>query len=222
MKQFNNIYIIGTSHVAKESILRVKENFSKINPDIIALELDRNRVYALEHNIKRPKNFDLLKQLGLNGFLFFLFGEFIQTKIGKVVKIDPGAEMKEALDLAKNNQKKIALIDREINITLKRFSKYFKKREIINILIDTIKNPLKNQTKFDLTTIPSDELVSIIVNHAKTRYPSLFKILIDERDKFMANKLTVISKNHPEDKILAVVGAGHVNGMLTYLKENFI
>ncbi len=224
MKQFNNICLIGTSHVAEESIQQIKKGFNEFQPDIVALELDNNRVYSLKHKVKRPKNLVLIRSLGISGFLFYLFGEFTQNKIGKLVNIEPGSDMLTALDLGEKNNCLIALIDRNIQITLKRFSKHFKKKEIIRMIFDVIKGVFsKNELgKFDFSKLPSNDVIEYVIEHTKQNYPSLYKILIDERDMFMTDKLLKLSLSYPEQKILAIVGAGHVKGIISYLdKETF-
>ena len=174
----NNIYLIGTSHVAEQSIKQVKTSFKNIKPDIIALELDPGRLYSLTHNVKRPKNQVLLKNLGLMGFLFYLFGEFAQKKIGNIVKIEPGSEMLTALRLAK-----------------------------------------KNNLNVDFKNVPDKEIIDFVLKHTKKRYPSLYRVLIQERDLHMARLLNKISEKYPEKKIMAVVGAGHVDGITKYLRN---
>jgi len=216
MKIFQNIILVGTSHVAEESVKQVNATF-KNKPDIIAVELDVGRLYALKHNVKRPKNLDLLKRLGLGGFLFYIFGEYVQKKIGKIVKIEPGKEMMTAVNLAENGQLPLVLIDRDIEITLKRFSKHFKKGEILRMISDSVFN--KKKLTFNIEKIPSDEQIMELLDYAKTRYPSLFQILIDERDKYMANKLFRLSKINKDKKIMAVVGAGHIKGIINYLTK---
>ena len=121
------IHIVGTSHVAKDSVKAVKEKFNEVNPDIVALELDPGRTYSLKHSTRRPKNIELFQALGLFGFIFYVFGEFVQRKLGQVFKIQPGTEMLTGLKLAEQNNKKIFLIDRDIQITLRRLSSNLKK-----------------------------------------------------------------------------------------------
>lgn len=217
----NSLLIVGTSHVSTESVRQVKNAFKEFIPDIVALELDQNRAHALLHDTKRPKNLTLLKTLGLGGFLFFLFGELVQKKIGKVVNIEPGKEMLTGLKIGMNNNCKIALIDRKIELTLQRFSKYFKKRELLKFIIDIIFSPFsKNDIgKIDFSKVPQSEVIDKVLGHVKKRYPSLYKILIDERDRYMAKHLLLIMKDNPGKKILAVVGAGHVKGIKKYLRH---
>lgn len=214
MENFRNIFILGTSHVAKESVSNVEKAGKILSPDIIALELDSSRLHSLKNNLPRPKNTELIKAIGLKGFMFFLLGEFLQKKIGKYLDISPGSEMLAGLKYAEDNKKQLTLIDRDIQLTLRRFSKNFKKREVLNMIWDIL---FEKQVKVDISKVPSSEIIKQVVKHTKSRYPSLFKVLIDERDLFMAKKLFSISKNFPEEKVLAIVGAGHVEGMMKYL-----
>lgn len=218
MKTIKNIYILGTSHVAEQSVKQVKNSIKELKPGIVALELDNNRLYSLKHNLKRPKNLDLLRALGLSGFLFYLFGEFAQKKIGKILRIEPGSEMLTAYDTAVKNKAKIALIDRDIRVTLKRFSKHFKLRHFIKMGFDMLRKPGKKQ-EINLKEVPSDELIEFVIEEVKKNYPTLYKVLVHERDIYMANKLAALSYMFPEEQILAIVGAGHVKGMSGHLKK---
>ena len=76
--------------------------------------------------------------------------------------------------------------------------------------------------KIDFTKVPQSQIIDKVMKHVKHRYPSLFKILIDERDRYMAKHLLLIMKDNPEKKILAVVGAGHVKGIKKYLEKLFV
>lgn len=220
MEQIRNISLIGTSHIAKESVKKVTQTIINKKPEIVALELDPGRAYALQHNIKRPKNIALLRTLGVSGFLFYLFGEVVQKKLGKIVNLQPGSEMLVAMKAATNVGSKIALIDRDIQITLRRFSKHFKKRELLRIILDLITSVFKkNDLKIDLSKVPSDELIDYALKQAKDNYPSLYKILVEERDIYMAKQLDKLSLLYPDKQIVAIVGAGHIKGILKYLTK---
>ena len=218
MHSFKNITIIGSSHISEQSIAQVKEGFKTVCPNIVAVELDRGRAQSLFEKKKKHSKFFLLKALGLGGFLFYVIGEFMQQKLGKLVNIDPGSEMKTAIVLAKENSARIMLIDREIQITLSRFSRYFKKREILKMIWDILFSK-KEKMAFDLTKVPSEEIIDFAIKHVKDRYPSIYKILIEERDIYMSHQLHAISIAFPEEKILAVVGAGHMKGILKNLEK---
>ena len=220
MKIFRNIYLVGSSHVASQSIKEVKINIETLKPDIVAIELDAGRAYAMKHNIKKQKKISLLSTLGLPGFIFYLIGEFIQKKIGKIVNIEPGSEMLAALEIAEKNKYMVVFIDRDISITLTRFSKHFRKRELLRMIMNFIFSPFKkNKFDFDISKVPSEKMIEIVLEEAKKRYPSLYKTLIQERDLFMAKKLYLLSSLYPGKKIFAVVGAGHVKGIMNYLVD---
>ena len=51
--KYLNLTIIGTSHIARQSLQEVTATIEKEKPDIIALELDKRRFYALTHKVKR-------------------------------------------------------------------------------------------------------------------------------------------------------------------------
>ena len=220
MKNYKNIYLLGSSHIASQSVNEAKENIDFLKPDIVALELDSGRAYSLKHKVKRPKNISLIKSLGLTGFLFYVFGEYIQKKLGKIVNIEPGAEMLSAMHVAEEKGLMITFIDRDINITLARFSKYFRKRELFRLFFELIGGIFKKETvKIDISKPPSEDIVQYVLAETKKRYPSHYMVLIDERDLFMADALFQLSNTFPDKKVFAVVGAGHVNGILHYLKE---
>ena len=147
-----------------------------------------------------------------------MIGEFVQKKIGKIVNIEPGSEMLAALKLAEKSKADIALIDRDISITMKRFSKNFRKRELFRLLIDSFRPPAEEMA-FDFSKIPPEELVRKVIRYTKKRYPSLHRILIDERDIYMARQLHRLHRLFPDKKILAVMGAGHIDGVLAYLNK---
>ncbi len=217
MHVYKNISLIGSSHISEESIRQVKEGFSNIRPEIVAVELDNGRANGLFEK-KKPNKLFLLKALGLGGFLFYIIGEFIQKKLGKFVNIDPGSEMKTALVLAKENNASVFLIDREIQVTLRRFSKFFKKRELIKMILDLFFGK-KEKIDFDLRKVPSEKVIDFAISEIKKKYPSIYKVLIEERDRYMSQRLYGLTIAFPDKKIMAVVGAGHIKGILENLKR---
>ena len=214
-----NIHLIGTSHVADESIEEVKKAIAD-EPGIVALELDPGRAYALEHEVRRPKNFALLKQLGVGGFLFYIVAEYVQQRVGNVLDIQPGSEMRTALQLAKKQDCKIFLIDRDIQITLRRLSRHFRKREILTMAKNLVAGLVGRKTmQIDLRKVPSDKIIQLVLEETRRDYPSLYRVLIAERDAYMSKQLVHISRMYPDQQIVAVVGAGHVPGMTSMLKR---
>jgi len=226
---YKNLNIIGTSHIARQSVNSVKNTILKEKPDIVALELDKNRLYGLMHDQKRKISISAIPKIGFKGFLFSWIGSIIQKKLGDYVGVSPGSEMKTAIRLAKKQKARIALIDQNIEITLKRFSRALTWKEKWNLLVDIFngivlrKNELEdlNIKKFDLTKVPSKEIIKKLINKMRERYPNICRVLIDERNKIMAKNLSYLMKEHPEKNILAVVGAGHEEEIIGLIKKDF-
>ena len=137
----------------------------------------------------------------------------------------PGADMLAAIKEAKANDKQLELIDQNIEITLARFSKALTWKERWNFIAD-IFNALffrKREMKrlglenLDLSKVPSEKIIRKMIDGIKVRYPNIYRVLIDERNKFMASRLYILSRQNPTKKILAVVGAGHEEGMMEEL-----
>jgi pheromone shutdown-related protein TraB len=214
------IYVLGTSHIAKQSVKRVRELYDKKQPGIVAVELDRQRLVALLHNQKSGSDIRNIFRIGLHGYLLVLIGGFIQKKLGRLVGLKPGADMLEASKLAIKNNKKLLLIDRDIQITLKRFSKRFSWKERVHLMSDIITGLfLRKTVAIDLNRVPEEELIEKILESVKERYPNVYGVLIEERNKHMAAQLLKAHQMFPKEDILAVVGAGHKKGLLALLKE---
>lgn len=217
----NNLKIIGTSHIAKQSIEEIKKTVEEFQPDIMAVELDRQRAIALMQQQKNKMSFRDIAKIGVKGYAFVKIGHYIQQKLGKVVGVSPGSEMKTALEIAHAKKLQVALIDQPINITLKNFSKELTWKEKGQFALDLVKGLIfpKKQMKnyglenFDLHKVPEQQVISKIINHMKKQYPSIYKTIIADRDKYMVKQLVKIMRESPEKKILAVVGAGHKEGV---------
>lgn len=211
----NRLIILGTSHVAKESKKEIKKVFAEFMPDIIAIELDRQRFSALQQNLKSKLAITDIKYLGVTGFLFAVIGKFLQKRIGNSVGMNPGEEMMLGATLAKNNKLPLGLIDQDIRITLKNLSKRVKFSEKMKMVLDVFRAPFMKQEKItvDLNKVPPAELITKLMTQLKDRYPGFYKALVDDRNKHMAKKLFILLKNNPDKKILAIVGAGHKEGM---------
>ncbi len=219
--------IIGTSHIAQQSIQEIKTAIETLNPDIIAVELDINRAAALMQKQKSKISLSSAFQIGFKGYIFAKIGQIVQQKLGKMVGVAPGSDMKTALELARKHKKEIALIDQPIQITLKNFSKEFTWKERFRVAFDIIKGfiqPKKQMRelgfqKLDLTKVPKKELITKMIGHVKKRYPSLYKVLIEDRNKYMVKKLVKLLRDNPDKLILAIVGAGHEDGMRELLNK---
>ena len=221
MHKIGNLWLIGTSHISPESVKEVRKVILENHADIVALELDKGRFLSLMGKKSKIRVRDI-RRVGVKGFLFMLLGAWVEEQLGKVVKTKPGAEMKSAVKAAANIKAKIALVDQDINITLKRLFKEITWKEKFRFVWDIIKGVVFRQQEvkgFDLRKVPSEDMIAKLVDRVKDRYPSIYKTLIHERNVVMSRKLLKMMKMEEDKKIVAVVGAGHVRGMMKIIKN---
>ncbi len=229
-----SLYIIGTAHVSKKSAELVEKSIKELKPELIFLELDERRCQALKE--KTFHELDIKKIIRLKqGYFFvaYLLLTLFQQKIAQDLDTEPGIEFKTALavaaDLKKKNPKlgHIALIDRPADITLKRLwrSLGFWKKCLLAFsglasLFQTNSDDAEelSNEKFVEKMKEGDKLHSMLEDLGKT-YPEVKRILIDERDSYMIENLLSHKKEAAFKKAIFVAGAGHVPGMLKYLKN---
>jgi pheromone shutdown protein TraB len=215
------ITLLGTSHIAQQSILQIRKSIEKTMPDIVALELDTRRAHSLFKKEKSKISYKVIPIVGLKGYLFAKVGQIVQQKLGGVVGVDPGSDMREGLIQAKKHKLDVALIDQPIEITLKNFSKTLSWKERFRFVGDIFGSIVSKQKQlekfgmdnFDLRTVPGKEVIKKMIGYLKKRYPSIHKSLIEDRNKYMVKKLILLQKKNPGKEILAIVGAGHEDGM---------
>ena len=219
--QYKNITFIGTSHISQDSVDSVKDFIENEKPGIVAIELDRDRAIGLMQGVSRKPQLSDIKHIGVKGFLFMIIAGYAQKKLGEYVKLDPGSEMKIALTLAKKNNIKVALVDQDVKITLNRLSKRITWKEKGRFIIDIFSGFFKKQKtiEFDLKTVPDNKIIKKLISQLKERYPSLYDVLIAERNEVIANNLYNIMNQNLEEKILVVLGAGHVEDVIELLKK---
>lgn len=219
MITYNNLTIIGTSHISIESIKEVENFIINNKPNIIALELDQKRFYSLQH--KAQLKLKDVFQLGIKAFILNLIGAYIEKKLGEIVKVSPGSEMKTAIKLAKKYNLEISLIDQDITITLKRLIKELTLKEKFKFVYDIIKSLIKRpKIPFDLTKVPSKKIIKELISKLKKDYPSVYKTLIHERNIIMTKNLNKLINNYPNKKILAIIGIGHEEDIIKLIKRN--
>lgn len=216
MQRYKNIVIIGTSHISIESIKEVEAEIRKIEPEVVALELDRRRFLALFAK-KRHITFKDMKNMGIKSFLFNTIGYYIEKKLGKLVGVAPGSEMKKAVQVAKELNCKIALIDQDISITLKKLTNRLTFKEKMNFLSDLILGIFKREKiDFDLKKVPSQAVIKKLTDKVKKRYPNVYFVLVEDRNKYMAKNLYKLMLDY--NSVVAIVGAGHEEDLIKEIK----
>ncbi|MBS3156089.1 TraB/GumN family protein [Candidatus Woesearchaeota archaeon] len=221
MQSYKNIYLLGTSHISVESINQVKEFIESNKPEIVAIELDKKRLYSLLH--KRKLKLSDVKSLGIKGFIIHLIAAYIEKKLGKLVGTSPGDEMKTAINLVKEHKLSLALIDQDIEITLKKLAKAITWREKLRFVKEIIKGLITRKPQiepFDLRKVPPKKTIKKMISLIRTNYPGVYKVLIEERNEVMAKNLYNLITKYPDKKIFAIVGAGHEEDILKIIRRN--
>ena len=222
-----NVKIIGTSHIAAQSIAEIKKYIFEEKPEIVAVELDVQRAATLFEETKRKVSLADAFKVGFKGYLFARVGQYIQQKLGKMVGVAPGSEMKTALELARKHNLEVAFIDQPIQITLRNFSRELTWKEKWRFAADMVKGLLfpKRQLRelglqeFDLKKVPAGEVIEKMMGQLRKRYPNVYKTLVEDRNKYMVRKIIQLRKENSLKKILVVVGAGHQRGMEEILRK---
>lgn len=219
MLKHRNLIFLGTSHIAPDSIHDIEKAFHLESPDIVAVELDHSRLHALLTDRKPNYSPVMAFKIGFKGYLFAVIGSLLQQKLGSIVGVKPGSDMLRAVELARDNKKRIALIDRELRVTLSRLSKAFGWKEKFRLLFDIMSAPFSKKMKIDLKRVPEKQMIKQLLGLLKKRYPGIHRVLVEERNHLMALKLKALMENYPDKKIMAVMGAGHEESVLELIKS---
>ncbi len=210
----SQIRIVGTNHISKHSASEIKKAFEEFQPDVVAVELDRNRLHALMDSAKNGLSrkgppISAIPKFGLTGWLFLAIGGYVQRKLAGVVKVIPGVDMLEAINLAHQNKKQVALVDQDVNITVRRLSNRFSWKEKFTLLWDIFAGPfVMKKYKIKIDKVPNKLMIKKLMQMLQDRYPNLYSVLIEERNIHMCVALDRITRNN-EVKVLLVIGAGH-------------
>jgi len=218
----SKIILILTSHIASQSIMKVKEAIEKEKPDCVAVELDINRLMSFQQ--EGVSNLNAMKRLGITTFLVYWIMKKLQDWLGKKVGILPGSEMITAVRIARQKGIKVALIDQDINITFTKIQKMPLKEKlrlvwflVKNLTVGLLLSKLGKGEKIDLSKVPPNEIIKQAMNLLKKEFPGLYKILVTDRNIVMSNNIKHISKQFK--KIIVVIGAGHYDGMKKLLAK---
>jgi pheromone shutdown-related protein TraB len=206
----DKIVLVGTGHVFQESVDLARNTILEVRPDYVALELDPERLRALQSERReKPRTRDIFRM----GIRFAILGSvlsYFQDKIGEETGVFPGAEMLEAAKAAKEVEAHIVLIDRSVIITLNRLIRampFFDIAKLVLYMLTPSKVEVEAINENDI-----DDLTEELYNLS----PSAHRVLIEERDHIMAENILQLSGT-----IVVVTGAGHVKGIKKILIERY-
>ena len=213
------IKILGTAHVSQASVDEVRTAIDEYRPEVVAVELDPSRYAALKRQSADPTVKDVLEVKNFNSLLVQWLLAYLQRKIGLDVGVEPGAEMKAAIEEAERAGIPVALVDRDIRVTLLRFWNslgFLEKIRMFWALIVSIAEIDEGQ-EIDIESLKDQNVIDMVMEEFRKFSPNGARALIDERDAYIAHQLVLLRTQRPDAKILAVVGAGHRAGIADYL-----
>jgi pheromone shutdown-related protein TraB len=216
----DNIMLVGTAHVSEKSIREVEEAIEAYRPDVVAVELDARRYQALKEGGQEKKEIPVKELLKGNNLAIFLIQTalaYIQRKVGAEMGVKPGSEMLAAIDAAGTRGLQVALIDRDLGITLSRFWAKMPLMEKFRMFYSLVLASLGIGTKdIDIDKMTQEDVVSDLIEELREFAPSVAEVLVDERDAYLAHNLLEIGRSK---RVVGVVGAGHREGIRKYLEH---
>ncbi|MFB6267673.1 MAG: TraB/GumN family protein, partial [Halodesulfurarchaeum sp.] len=215
-----HVTVVGTAHVSSESAEEVERAIEAERPDVVAVELDENRFRQLKGETPEdldPK--DLLKGSVAVQFLAYWVLSYVQKRLGDRFDVEPGADMKAGVDTAERIGADVALIDRDIQVTIQRFWSRMSIREKLRLLWELALGLAGfgggDGEEIDLEELTDTDVVSAMMEEFRRFSPAGANALIDERDAYLAHHLVALRDRGAH--VVAVVGAGHKEGVLHYL-----
>ncbi len=214
------IILIGTAHVSKESARLVKKTILENKPDTVCVELCNARLKSIRDK-DNWRNMDIVKVIKEKKSLVLLMNLMLaafQKKIAEKFDIKPGQEMIDALEAAEESGAFIVPADREIQVTLRRVWRSMGLWEKLKLMFQLMMSlgGTEEITEEDIEQMKQEDILQTLLSDVKKSHPVMEKVLIAERDMYLAAKIT----QAPGDKIVAVVGAGHVPGIKKHISAN--
>ncbi|MDD3823148.1 MAG: TraB/GumN family protein, partial [Sphaerochaetaceae bacterium] len=213
------ITLIGTAHVSQDSVDEVARAIDEIGPDRICVELDEGRYRSrtekqnwenlnIKTILKENKGFLMLANMALSSY---------QKKLGEQMGVSPGDEIMRAATLATERNIPLSLCDREIQVTFKRawrLSNGWNKIKLISSLLSAVFSDEKISNE-ELEKLKETNVLQSMLDEMAKELPTIKRVLIDERDQFLASKIYAAQG----ERIVAVVGAGHAPGLVAHMER---
>jgi len=201
------ITLLGVGHVFDISD-KVEAVIMDRRPNIVCVELDQQRLYALTHKHSRPAFEPPIHRL------LAIF----QKRIAKMYGVEVGNEMLAAMDAAQKVNARVALIDMEAELAFQRFMQEMSFEEKIKFGFGIFLGLFARKKDVDREIKRyEDSTMADYMALLGQEFPAVKKVLIDERNQYMAAIIREISKSH--ERLVVVVGDGHIPGIRKLLAE---
>lgn len=210
-----HVTLIGTAHISRESAELVHRVITHEKPDTVCVELCPTRLQSLRDR-EMWKNMDIVKVIREKK-TFILFLNFlltsVQRRMAQGMDVKPGLEMLTALDAAERQHARIEPIDRDLRITLTRVWRLMGLKTRIKLFSQLMASLFEEEPQISaeqVEALKQKGALEILLDEIGKVLPGIKQYLIDERDLYMVARIRQVPGKH----IVAVVGAGHIPGML--------
>jgi len=215
-----SIRLIGTAHVSHESAELVDAVIRREKPDTVCIELCPSRFQALRQK-DRWRDMDVVKVIRERKASLLLLNLLLasfQKRIAEQLGILPGQEMIRAMEAAEAAGSEISLADRDIRVTLSRTWRLMGLWEKLKLVFQMTLSLGKTEkiTEEEIEKMKQEDILETLLAEIGRSHPALRDVLIDERDRYLCAKI----RSAPGERIVAVVGAGHVPGIKRYLHQD--
>ena len=210
------ITLIGTGHVfnLNQSILRV---FDERQPEIVCVELDKQRYNALMLKKADPKKYEEARKN--TPIIYKLLARF-QDGMAKEYGVEAGAEMVTAINYAKSHQLPVAFIDLNAQRMFSRMLKSMSISEKIKLMITGFSSFFISKKHVEKELSKFEGNFDTYIEQVGDKFPTIKRVLIDERNEHMVKQ--IVKANEEYEKVMVVIGDGHVPGMSELLKSKNI
>lgn len=220
----SRITLLGTAHVSRASAEKVKELIATGDYDVVAVELCPSRYHAMldPDALARMNLFEVLRKGKAPMVTASLALGAYQQRMAEQLGIEPGAEMRVAIESAKAANLPVLLIDREVGVTLKRIYRNIPWWRRFYLLAGIMASVVSREqvSEEEIERLKEGDVLESAFSQFADQQRDLYLPLIDERDRYMAARLREEIAHTPHRHILAVVGAGHMRGISTYLRQD--
>lgn len=219
----SSITLLGTAHVSRNSARTVEQLLEDGDFDAVAVELCPSRYNALvdPDSLARMNLMQVFKDGKAAMVVANLAMGAYQQRIADQFGIEPGAEQRIAISIAREKHLPVLLIDREIGTTLKRTAGNLSwwKRWVLftGLLLSLVSKEEVEEDEIEKLK-EGDILETTFAEFAHDRQ-DLYHPLIAERDEYMAARLLQEITADGHRNILVVIGAGHLKGTSDQLRQ---
>ena len=217
--------VLGTAHVSRSSMEAVEAILELKHFDAIAVELCESRAQGMRdpEAFKQMDLFQVIRQGKAGMVAASLVLSSFQKRLADQYGIQPGAEMKAAMDGAEQRGIPLWLVDREVGTTLKRAWHsvgFWQRFGLLGGLLASVFER-ENIDEQEIEKLKQGDMLESAFSEFASESEPLYRSLIAERDAFMAARLREeAARSHTSEprRVLVVIGAGHLKGLCELLR----